>query len=88
MNAKQREFARHALGLPNGRKQSYRNRYITTPKHDEWRVMVDAGEAEFQCDPSQSEPARATFWLTRKGAELALDKGETLDPEDFPAEAS
>lgn len=85
MTPAQRELARHALGLPNQARRSYRNRYFAaTGSHtaEQWQVMVSAGEAE------GGEPGRPVsslyFELTRKGAELALDPRESLCPEDFP----
>lgn len=84
MNTAQRRMARHALGLPNLRGRSYRNRYVLTYKpttsFNQWDDMVNAGEAE------RTKPIRGQvrFWLTAVGAKAALDPGETLDPEDFP----
>jgi hypothetical protein len=85
MTPAQRELARHALGLPSPGGRSFRNRYFTPAQGrvtEEWRAMVAAGEAE------GGKPARRMstifFSLTRKGAELALDPGEWLCPEDFP----
>lgn len=82
----QRELARHALGLTNGRTISYRNRFVTgggCADHQEWMQMVRngfagrrAGVAMFGGDD--------LFWLTLVGAQAALHPGETLDPEDFP----
>jgi hypothetical protein len=86
MSPKQRELARHALGLPNERGQSYRNRYYAGPGHhayEHWRAMIEAGDAD-----RQARGASDLFWLTDKGARAALDKGERLCPEDFPAPAS
>ncbi|PZO59261.1 MAG: hypothetical protein DI635_16130 [Pseudoxanthomonas suwonensis] len=84
MSAEQVRMARHALGLPNERGVSYRNRYYpprmtdTSPAHDAWDGMVAAGLAE------RLEPGSGTFYaLTRLGAEAVLEEGEGLDPEDF-----
>lgn len=76
MTAEQRELARHALGLPNLNKCSYRNRYFTGPSHAVWNGMVKAGWAVFEVN---------MYALRRDGALLALDAGESLDLEDFPA---
>lgn len=85
MTPAQRELARHALGLPNDARRSYRNRYFAaagSPTADQWMAMVSAGEAEGG-DPGH-KVSSLHFCLTRKGAELALDKRESLCPEDFP----
>lgn len=86
MTAEQRYKARHALGLDGVRKRSYRNRYVCPEGDADWSAMVAAGWATMR--PAASVPfgGCAVFYLTRTGAELALNKGETLDPEDFPAE--
>ena len=87
MNAFQRQLARHALGLPNFRRVSFRNRYAVTyaPTQDfeAWEAMAGAGMAQ-SSRPGQS--GLMIFWLTREGAEAALEPGETLCPEDFPKE--
>jgi hypothetical protein len=84
MTPRQRKLARHALGLPNAARRSYRNHYVAAyaaGPYDDWAAMVDAGEAG-------AAPAirngRQRFWLTEKGARAALDPGETLCHEDFP----
>lgn len=83
MTPRQRDLARCALGLGirtgrNKTVRSYRNRFFASIGHadyEDWKAMVAAGEAEGLGDP---------FWLTRAGAEAALNAGESLDPEDFP----
>lgn len=80
------KLARHALGLVDGRKASYRNRFAANPAradHADWMRMCRKGAA-------QRRSAQAVggsldlFWLTTAGAEAVLLPGETLDPEDFP----
>lgn len=94
MTPRQRTLARHALGLPNARMRSYRNRFVasyaTGGDYDQWRRMVDRGLAERSDTPMQSGASNRgiasisyLFWLTQKGALAALVAGETLDPEDF-----
>ena len=85
MTPAQRELARHALGLPSPNRTSFRNRYFAPALGhvtEQWRAMVAAGEAE------GGTPARrmATifFRLTLKGAQQALEPGESLCFEDFP----
>jgi hypothetical protein len=83
MTRRQRQLARNALGMPNRRRRSYRNYYLAAcapGPYDEWLRMVDAGMAE---QGPGINGCRA-FWLTRAGAEAALEPGETLCPEDFP----
>jgi hypothetical protein len=84
MNATQRAMARHALGLPNDQRRSYRNRYFVpngTAKASEWVNMEAAGLAECQSDPLASQ---MWFILTRMGAQAALNEAESLCMEDFP----
>ena len=80
MTFRQIELARHALGMPNERRCSYRNRYYVgygmPREHVEWNKMVETGMARI---------GRGDFFrLTRAGAEAALSPGETLDLENFP----
>ncbi len=78
-------LARSALGLQfRDVKRSYRNRYFIFDGSDDfdvWRGMVDRGLAEGDI---QTHPKLSEFWLTRAGAEAALEKGESLCREDFP----
>lgn len=85
MTQEQRDLARHALGLPNGKRRSHRNRFATGegPDNDAWRAMVDAGLAKMRAGVEWMGGMDA-FWLTSAGANAALDPGETLCPEDFP----
>lgn len=78
-------LARHALGLEYGVKRSYRNRYYANPSdakvYAAWIGMVACGDAD---GVSVNQKHHMThFWLTRKGAEKVLRKGESLDAEDF-----
>jgi hypothetical protein len=78
MTPAQLPLARCALGLPNQERLSCRNAaFARGAEPDEWRAMVEAGEAR---------PGKHAGWfhLTRAGAEAALAPGETLNPEDFP----
>ena len=86
MSPEQRELARHALGLPNKRRESFRNHYAIDagcPDHDLWLAMVAAGEARRRANVAWMG-GMDQFWLTRSGAESALEPKERLDPEDFP----
>lgn len=82
----QRELARHALGLPNSSRRSYRNRFVTGegPDHEAWTAMVQAGHARSRKGVSWMGGMDA-FWLTQDGALQALDEGESLCCEDFPS---
>lgn len=81
MTPRQIELARHALGLPNRTRRSYRNRFFSGGECADWRAMEAAGHAE---SGKPDEHGRIWFWLTRAGAEAALGRGERLCPEDFP----
>ncbi len=82
MTPTQRKLARHALGLPNKQRRTYRNHYLGAHKAAEpdWDALVAAGMATSRpfntCD--------TMYHLTRAGAVLALEGGEKLDKEDFP----
>lgn len=87
MDLIQLDMARHALGLPNARKCSYRNYYCAsfgTFQDVRWGEMVDAGHAERH----ESRSKFVGYSLTESGARIALMPGETLDPEDFPEVAT
>lgn len=82
----QLRLARHALGLPNDRNRSYRNRYYVSPGGPAMRdfmAMQKGGLAVIE-----SDGANAFCYLTRAGAEVALEPGESLCPEDFPPAAT
>jgi hypothetical protein len=81
MTPEQTELARHALGLPNREKRSYRNYYIG--EHAAWEAMVAAGLAR-KSPRLPLSGGYIAYWLTKPAAEAALLKGERLDPEDFP----
>jgi hypothetical protein len=86
MTARQRELARHALGLRPGRLVSYRNHFCCDAGHDdlaEWEAMVAAGFARKRTS-AMLPPGDVMFHLTRAGAERALMPGDVLDPEDWP----
>ncbi len=83
MTKSQRSLARHALGLPNKSRQSYRNRFLVPAgswDHDVWTSMVLCGYAT----KVRPETIGDWFALTLDGANAALNSRERLDPEDFP----
>ena len=84
LTERQKGLARHALGLPNKRRVSYRNHYVG-PQGDDlaaWNSMVSCGDARV-APGSGLTGGHLLFWLTRKGAKKALEGREKLDPEDF-----
>lgn len=81
MSEDEKRLARHALGLPNEKRVSFRNRYIAPvggPAEETWRAMVERRFAE------PSSLGTGSFVLTIKGAMEAIEEGEALDREDFP----
>lgn len=88
MTPRQRKLSRHALGLPNNRRRSYRNRFFVPADHpecDEWKALVDAGLAKHRGTEGR---AGEMFTLTLEGAQAALLKHETLCHEDFPDQSN
>ncbi|WP_293857400.1 hypothetical protein [uncultured Alsobacter sp.] len=85
LDSVQLDLARHALGLPNRRRRSYRNHYVTGHRDETkaWRDMIAVGAAkEGRAGPlSGGDP---WFSLTTEGAIAALRKNEGLDDETFP----
>ncbi len=86
MTPEQRKMARHALGLVDGRKMAYRNRYVAglgTTQEAAWDDLVRQGFAK----RGENGIAVVGFSLTVTGAKAVLEQGERLDDEDFPAAA-
>jgi hypothetical protein len=86
MTPLQEKLARHALGLSDHQKRSYRNRYITGSSgrnYGTWMRMVKSGVAARERFGTADDAW--LFFLTRTAAESVLKSGESLDPEDFPA---
>lgn len=84
MTPEQKELARHALGLPNKAKKSYRNRYVCAEDEPNWSAMVEQGLATMRAASTLPFGGNACFYLTLAGAKAALDDGEKLCDEDFP----
>jgi hypothetical protein len=81
----QRTLGRHALGLRDDNKRSYRNSFVTGPKNANYGVlmrMVEDGVATRERFGAHPEN-RYVFHLTKVGAEQCLDPGESLSTEDF-----
>jgi hypothetical protein len=88
MTPAQIKLARHALGLPNDHRRSYRNRYfapIGGIAYVEWCDMVADGLARGKEEAGSS---LALFYLTVAGAARVLNADETLDIDDFDSEAA
>ena len=80
MTPTQLGLARHALGLPNRQRQSYRNHYRCPDGEQhldrlEWKQMSAEALAYSSGD--------GFYHLTSKGAGAAIEPNERLDPEDF-----
>ena len=85
MTPTQIELARHALGLPNSHRRSYRNYFTAGPGHPDfegWTAMVAAGDAI--TEKRNGFGGDHIFWLTSSGARKATKPGETIDDSDFP----
>lgn len=83
----QRDLARHAIGLDGRHKQTWRNHFVTgegSTDYPHWMAMVEAGWATRR-NGSVLTGGDYLFRLTRAGAELALDPGEALNSDAFPA---
>lgn len=83
MTPVQRDLARHALGLDGRHTQSWRNYFVSgegSTDHPLWMAMVEAGHATRR-NGSILTGGDDFFRMTRAGAELALDPGETLNPD-------
>jgi hypothetical protein len=84
MTPEQRRMARHALGLIDGRKTSYRNRYyahLGSEKGMAWDSLVEQELAE----KIPTDASLTGYFLTLAGAKSVLEQDERLCGEDFPA---
>lgn len=84
MNERQRDMARHALGFPNPKNVSYRNRFCIGPGSDgyeDWIDLVHQGLAVRVVAPAiwgENE----MFYLKLKGALMVRETSEHLSAED------
>lgn len=72
MSPAQRNLARHALGLPNERNCSYRNRYVVStgvPAYVDWCELVKIGAAS-RAPGEGLRKGREMFALTYEGQSL------------------
>lgn len=83
LTTEERRLARHALGLPNAHRRAHRNRFAANRSSRDyavWRGLVDRGYAvRWPWFYSYGDH----FRLTPAGVELALNAGETIDPEEM-----
>lgn len=82
----QLELMRHALGLPNKRRTSYRVYYTAGEGQEDyttWTDLVASGFAKMR-KGNELSGGDDVFIVTRAGAEAALLPGEKLSKEDFP----
>lgn len=85
MTPLQKKLARHALGLPNDDRRSYRNRYIIGNGGRGFSAlmrMVRDGNATRERFGAHTHN-RYCFHLTLTEAAAVLEDGESLDREDF-----
>lgn len=86
MTERQRELARHALGLPNKKNVSYRNHFcigVGADGHADWESLVSQGLAVKRT--SKLWGGDDMFHLTLKGALMARDTKEHISREDAEA---
>jgi hypothetical protein len=86
MTPDQHLMARRAMGLPNPKKCTFRNRHFAnndSTSYKLWMELVADGKAGFHNNGS----GFTMFWLTLEGGKEALLPGETMDPEDFERDA-
>ena len=82
MTTIQRDLARHALGLPNAQKQTYRNHFCIPEGADEypnWEDLVKQGLAVKA--GGGVNWSGDFFYLTLEGATQALLPGESISVE-------
>lgn len=80
LTEKERELARHALGFGCGRRESFRNHFVTDragPDGIIWMGMVEKGAAMVRSG-SPLSGGDDIFTLTYPGATAATDYGEKL----------
>lgn len=85
LTATQIKLARHALGLPNRNKRSYRNYFCGSKNDPHWNGLVQAGLATSRNHPALLHDDDTYFYLTPAGAQAVLENSEKLCAEDFPS---
>ena len=81
LTPEQIELARHALGIPNKRRKSYRNRFVIgagCTDYEQWMAMVALGAAK-RVDASRVPfGGDDLFYLTMSGARAALNVADCV----------
>jgi hypothetical protein len=83
MTPMQRELARHALGLPNKKRRTYRNHFcigVGGTNYEEWQDLVANGLAVARS--SSACGGDDFFHLTLAGARMVLNPNEHISRED------
>lgn len=78
-------MARHALGLPNKQRTTYRNHFCIGPAGDgyaEWEQLVSQKLAVKQTSKSKLWGENDMFHLTLAGAKEVLESNEHISKED------
>ncbi|WP_197507514.1 hypothetical protein [Mesorhizobium sp. AA23] len=83
MTPVQRDLPRHALGLDGRRQESYRNYFVTGEGSTDHPHLAGDGRGRVRDAALRLNPHRRRFRLTRAGADLALDPGESLNTVEF-----
>lgn len=81
---KQRDLVRHALGLDERHKRTYRNHFVTSPlcdEYKEWADLLNHGLARHN-KGSQLSGGDEVFWATKELATFVLKPDEQLS-ENF-----
>jgi hypothetical protein len=86
MTPEQKEIARHMLGLPNKQRRSYRNRFCGGEGHSDYPILIAMQEQGYlmRVPAKRMSTVEDMWFLAPFAARLALNKDETLCPEDFP----
>jgi len=88
MTPRQVDLARHALGLPNRMRMSYRNFFFAGPGQSNFDDLIEMVAIDIAIISRRYEFMGECFRLTRAGAEAVLKPGERLCADDFPEVAN
>lgn len=86
LSDEEKKLCRHALGLPNAKKKSYRNHFVTSKggrDAEVFEVMHDKGLVLRQANNKLLGSGDVFYRLTRAAAAACLEPGERLDQTDF-----
>lgn len=84
MTDRQRQIARHMLGLDSPTMRSYRNYFVANSDHADFVTLAEM-QREGLVARLTNGPGSDYWFLTRAAAESVLLPGESLDAEDFPS---